>query len=223
MLKSLYSNIKIHLEESKPMGALQRILSLFGKTETPKIKNQFKPIVEIDYKNDNEQIILAKLDAQDKQYLAEIDNGQYEKHILDEGIPVGDIKLLSWIDKKPIDADFPVYFIYGFQINPRNETKVLKKRGFIRFATPSESLQGLLVAELKEILRKNNLPVSGKKEILLKRIQDNLTDEILSNYVNKKYYCVTESGLELLKKYPEEYVENFRIIPRLSTTLYTEN
>ncbi len=126
----------------------------------------------------------------------------YDKHLLAEGLSLGCIVLLWWSDGKSQDAYIPQYFLYDYYINANNEFKKLFDKELLRWSTPKEHLDKLKVVELKEILEKNGLPISGRKKAeLIERIKTNLTDDVLYQYVSKKVYKVTDSGKVLLDKY----------------------
>ncbi len=80
----------------------------------------------------------------------------------------------------------------------------LEKRGFIRFATPLESLERLKVNELREILNRADLPQTGKKTELIARIQENFTDDDLKDYFPDSKYTLTDLGKQELQD--NEYV-----------------
>ncbi|WP_195935759.1 SAP domain-containing protein [Lactococcus lactis] len=127
----------------------------------------------------------------------------YDKHMLEEGIPLGSLVLLWWSEGKKVDSTVPQYFLYDYSINSKKEVEKLFSKGYLRWSTPKEHLKSLKVPELKNILADNDLPVSGRKKIeLIERIKTNITDETLSKYITaKSSYKVTEPGEILLKKY----------------------
>ena len=51
--------------------------------------------------------------------------------------------------------------------------------------TAEEISKKYIVAELKDILRENGLKVSGKKDELIERLGENLTDEELKKYCRR--------------------------------------
>lgn len=113
---------------------------------------------------------------------------------------IGEIILLDWLEEKLTVATPPGYFAYTYGINHNNSIKLLKKEGLIRISAPSESLVGLKVTDLKQILSKNNLKVTGKKADLIQRIMDNLDEDIYSDKV-KPVWKKTNSGIYICDKY----------------------
>ncbi|MCK1248872.1 SAP domain-containing protein [Streptococcus uberis] len=111
-------------------------------------------------------------------------------------IKIGDIILLYWQDTSN-SKDFPSYFEYDYKINPGKHTDILIDMGYLELQKSERSLAKLKVTELKDILKYDNLPTSGKKEILIQRIMeifDTLESRIPSSL------CLTMLGQELLNK-----------------------
>ncbi|WP_347092537.1 SAP domain-containing protein [Streptococcus salivarius] len=116
--------------------------------------------------------------------------------VQESNLSVGDLILLYWQDTSSLD-EFPAYFEYDYHINPQKHRNKLIELGFLSYQKSSRSLAKLKVTELKTLLREANLPVSGKKTILVQRILDNfkqLEDKIPISL------CLTNKGVELLNK-----------------------
>ena len=71
--------------------------------------------------------------------------------------------------------------------------------GYFDEADPSESLTRYKVDDLKKILREYNLEVSGKKDILIQRLVENVPSDKLSKYVKTKMYAGRIHGTIWLK------------------------
>ncbi len=137
-------------------------------------------------KNDNSDIIVSR---------------KFTSSLLSEGITLGSIILLWWCDKKSYNTPAPKYFLERYSINTINEFERLINKGFLGWSTPKDHISTLGKDELKYILKNKSLSTTGQKKILVERIQKNISDETLSQYILKKTYKVTESGTKLLKKY----------------------
>lgn len=72
--------------------------------------------------------------------------------------------------------------------------KSLEERNFIRWAPISNSIKGLTIPRLKEILEKHDLSVSGKKAELVERIMCSISNEELENLNIEKKYELTDLG-----------------------------
>ena len=71
--------------------------------------------------------------------------------------------------------------------------------GFVEAAPAISGAGGLTVNELKEILRENNLKVSGKKAELIERLSENLKEDELKKYFKSPNYQISETGIEFIK------------------------
>lgn len=112
----------------------------------------------------------------------------------DNSLQMGDIILLYWIENSLHD-DFPAYFEYDYHINPQLHRNKLINMGMLEFKKSQKSLSKLKVIELKEILKNESLPTSGKKDKLVQRIIDNF--DILETRIPQAL-CLTESGEQVL-------------------------
>lgn len=125
----------------------------------------------------------------------------YDRHMLSEGIPLGDILLLYKSDGKPENDYVPSYLLYDYNINATDEYDNLLGKGYLRWGTPKENLDILKVTDLKNILKFHQLPMTGRKQDLINRICDNLSEDEVSTFATDRCYKITESGSALLDKY----------------------
>ena len=120
------------------------------------------------------------------------------------GLYVAEILLLYYCSegKYPNPArGYPQFWWYEYGIQDVDAMlQSLEARGFLCVGTAKDSLAGLKVDQLKEILRKHNLHVSGKKAELVARIQENVSEEdLVSDGVAYKY-ALTEMGKQELEE-----------------------
>ena len=115
---------------------------------------------------------------------------------------------------------FPNFWEFRYGLNPEKTVKKLLKLNFIRISTAKESLENIKTNDLKEILRKKELKVSGKKSELIKRVSDSVTEEELSIIFPDRFYRLTELGNS--EKTENEYVYIFEK-PRYGFTLWEVN
>ncbi|MFV5767264.1 SAP domain-containing protein [Mammaliicoccus sciuri] len=123
-------------------------------------------------------------------------------------LPVYDLLALHLnINRTKGNESNPNYFTDN-NINVMQRLKVLEKDEYLILKTdPTYSLQKLKIPELKDILRANNLKLTGKKQDLINRILDNL-QSIDSNTLNlPAVYVATDKGKDLIEKTP--YVKYF--------------
>ena len=81
-------------------------------------------------------------------------------------------------------------------------TNKLKKQAindaYIELASPLIAAKDLKVTELKDILKEHNLKISGKKDELIERLGENLSDDELKKHFKSKNYQISEKGLDFL-------------------------
>lgn len=119
---------------------------------------------------------------------------------------------LNWVSKKKkvpkTNADYPLYMAYELGIyDPIEKFAQMIQLQYILPASLSDSLRALKVSELKAILSKHGLPISGKKEDLINRIQNSGIDlKVLSL---EPSFVLSQSGKMLVQQY-QDYIELFR-------------
>lgn len=110
------------------------------------------------------------------------------------------IVFLNWCDKKGLglDADFyPDEIRYDLNIFlPHNRHKKFISLGLLQKHTYKDMLNSFKVTELREILRQNNLKVSGLKKDLVNRILKNTDLDDL-----ELTYTLTNKGKDLINRY----------------------
>lgn len=99
-------------------------------------------------------------------------------------------------------------FILEHRIDVMETIKKLLDNNYIFITNkPEISLNYLKVTELKDILRENNLKLSGKKEDLIDRLINSLDDSSLSNLDLPQVYKATSLGKNILEE--TEYINHF--------------
>lgn len=121
-------------------------------------------------------------------------------------------------DMRAINLKFAsVVFLYEKNLNPtklvkeshyknRYNTRLAKikkyvrEEGYVVDGTPLTAAKGAKVADLKKVLKKHDLMVSGTKDELIQRLGENLSEEELKKAFPKKTLEVTDKGLEFIEK-----------------------
>ncbi len=124
-----------------------------------------------------------------------------------------EISFLDYIDSKKVhELSLPGYWTYEYNLDFKYVISKLINNGYLIVSSTPDRLERLKVNELKDILRKHNLKVSGKKAELIQRIEENITTEQLSNYFNSHYdtlyYIATPSGKQLIKSQPKSVTKD---------------
>ncbi len=118
------------------------------------------------------------------------------------------------------DARVLIYYLrpsFSFQDLKQNEDEIgdvsfaitkLEKMGWIKEKNDKEILMKLFsVSELKEILRKNHMKISGRKEALVQRLLEKVPfSEFAYKYTNK-LYDITEDGQKQLHAKKQDYIQ----------------
>ena len=118
---------------------------------------------------------------------------------------------LNWANGKKIGKsliDYPQYIKYKCNINnPIDFHKKMINDGYLCTPEIDSLLAFYKVTELKQILSKNNLPTTGKKNILIQRIIDNVPKDTLEKIKNLfKGYVLSEKGRFFIDK-NNDYIE----------------
>ena len=118
---------------------------------------------------------------------------------------------LNWANGKKIGeslTDYPQYIKYECNINnPIDFHKKMINDGYLCTPEIDSLLTFYKVTELKQILSKNNLPTTGKKNILIQRIIDNVPKDTLEKIKNLfKGYVLSEKGRFFIDK-NNDYIE----------------
>lgn len=112
-----------------------------------------------------------------------------------------DVILLNYFNNRPANYKVPNNFLYLLDIPDLNlrQSQYIEK-GLLKVAPPDIQLNTFKVTELKDILRQNNLKVSGKKAELIIRLIDNLDSEKINELLaeNEPVYVLSDKSKELI-------------------------
>lgn len=136
----------------------------------------------------------------DNDSISTSQNNFYPDSLLLDELKIGEIILMDWLLNKKQNSSPPKYFAMVYNINANTAITKLKTKSFIRTATPSESLISLKVTDLKNILKLNNLKISGNKSELIKRIIDNISESEYAHLLSPSWN-LTKKGQRILDKY----------------------
>lgn len=119
-----------------------------------------------------------------------------------------------WAFSKPQpirdDGNYAGYFLYECGIRDCVKYhKQLIKEGYLIEAEPGEALELFKLPELKDMLRELNLPVSGKKAVLIERILENAERGFLDAHVPETVYKLSSEGAAFLQAH-DAYIQIHR-------------
>ena len=109
--------------------------------------------------------------------------------------------------------NYPRYLSYRYNIfNPVEYHKQMIAEGYLTEITDAATiLDKFRVAELKSILEEHQLPSKGRKDTLIQTIIDNIDINTLKI---KKYYTLTQKGIDHLEKFHYVFaVQPYDILP----------
>lgn len=109
------------------------------------------------------------------------------------------------LDNKKVMAhqSYPRYMEYRYGITKDLEElhSSLTQTNLLRVPEGTERLRTLKVTELKDILKQNALPVSGRKEDLIERIERNIDeDKLIAILPSDKVYYLSDEGRKFLEQ-----------------------
>ena len=92
-------------------------------------------------------------------------------------------------------SEYARYFLYECGIRDAVlYHRQLIKEGYFTKASMEEKLKTLKVADLKLMLKELEQPVTGKKDILIKRVLENADEQYINNHCESDVYELSEKG-----------------------------
>ncbi|MDD4781270.1 MAG: SAP domain-containing protein [Tissierellia bacterium] len=129
-----------------------------------------------------------------------------EMKVNEAGLYPHEILLLSYAPKYYVEGNsYPGFWWYQYGIKDVDKSlKSLLERGFLKVGSLKSAIEKETAVALKDLLKANNLKVSGKKAELVQRLLDEVPEEKLNAVFTKYTYELTGHGKEVLKKH--EYI-----------------
>lgn len=112
------------------------------------------------------------------------------------GLYPPEILLLSYAPKYHIKGNsFPGFWWYQYVVRDVDKSlKSLRDRGFLKVGSLKSAIEKETAVVLKDLLKANNLKVSGKKAELVQRLLDEMPEEKLKAIFMKYTYELTDTG-----------------------------
>lgn len=154
-------------------------------------------------KNDNLEVRDGKLVAKDENNnsdeLSDLE-ALYAQTVQSKYAPSFKIAYVLYLEafRKNPSKKFSDKIAKRYDTTPNKLKKQALKDEFIEPAPAISEAKSFKVSELKEILKKHDLKVSGKKDELIDRLSENLTEDELKKYFKSKNYQMSEKGCEFL-------------------------
>lgn len=114
-----------------------------------------------------------------------------------------EIFLLDYYDHRPVDEYLSEYWQSNVGEDYKERLDWLYKKGYLKIGSVEDSLPCLTVPALKDILRSKGFILSGRKDVLIQRILENIPVE---DYQDKlpKIYVLTEEGKHEVDNHADE-------------------
>ncbi|WP_025117110.1 SAP domain-containing protein [Lysinibacillus fusiformis] len=168
------------------MSLLKKMFGILSKPEV--VKEEISPV----FLEQNKEVKVEK----------KLSKQNFEVTITDGELSPEEILMLGAKEGSSANDDYyPGFWNYQYNINPKEVFVSLVRRGYFEETKSLENtLNSRSVDELKEILRKNELKLSGKKSVLIDRILNEMPKKDLANIELKSVYKLSLKGQELKNK-----------------------
>lgn len=141
------------------------------------------------------------------------------------GLYPHELLLLSYAEKYKFNQkSFDNFWLDDYNITNKKLQSMLKslvKREFLKIGSIEISLKNSKVEYIKQILKENNLKVSGKKSELISRLINNISESSLKNYFPEEFYSLTQKGQEELND--NSYIEYIKNKSYCNLTIWEAN
>lgn len=149
----------------------------------------------------SQNVLVPEKNQQPVQVAKQEPKKQFEGVPNKQGLYPSELLLLYYAPKYYVDSDsFPSFWNYQYGIeNVKSCLENLVNKGFLKKEMDLQmNLNDLKVVDLKNLLKDNSLPVTGKKDDLVKRIIEQISLDSLNANLKKLRFLRTESGEQAL-------------------------
>lgn len=177
MFKNFFKKIKQKHIDTKQLPVIEQSPTILNSKED-------KPINYM-----NEQIDTTSIEQDNIETLIQ------SAHLSDNGLYPHEILMLSYAEKYRVnETNFPQFWLHYGINNPGHLLSSLADRGFINTASVESTLNACKLTDLKNILKKYNLKLTGKKADLIERLIQNISIDELKSLFTNPIYSLTEKG-----------------------------
>ncbi len=155
----------------------------------------------------NETKYIKKKNEEMRQRVLSYDDSVSEKeikqalsNIQNDKLTIDEVEFLKYINNKKVDIKFSPRWEFEYEIRPRIEVAKLLKLQYITYSSWKDNIQNSTMTELKEVLKLENLKVSGNKQELIERAVGNIDMSLLKKTFNKSKYVLTEKGKKVIEQ-----------------------
>lgn len=133
---------------------------------------------------------------------------KFINNINEDKLTTSEIVFLKFMSNKDINITFSALWEFQYELKPRLEVAKLLKLEYLTYSSWKDDIISSTMTELKEILKKENLPISGSKQELIKRVLGNIDVDVLKDAIKIKKYVLTEKGRKILDEYKILFMSN---------------
>lgn len=131
------------------------------------------------------------------------------KNALNINLTDGEIIFLEYIEGHSTDINtYSKKYLYDYDLDYKETVKKLLSLKLICIGTPEQSLSLYKANDLKNYLKSNGLPTSGKKDDLIQRIITQTQN--YANFFHQRIYSLTEIGRTLISNYEINYIQSLK-------------
>lgn len=121
-------------------------------------------------------------------------------------------------------TDFPSFWAYEYGVDdPAGLLESLLDRGFLMYCTLSVTLSRLKVDELKTLLNDHGLSTNGKKDDLLRRIAEKISESEIESYCGKGYVPSDSGNEAILRNWYVHFLHKNKKDTRVTTMTVNEH
>lgn len=155
-------------------------------------------------RNDSLEVRDGKLvEKSDKKQNDELSNLEalYSQTVQSKYAPTFKVAYVLYLEhfRKNPSKEFSEKVAKKYDTTPNKLKKQAIEDAFIEIGSPLIEARSAKVSDLKEILKEHGLKVSGKKDELIERLGENLSEDELKNHFKSKNYQISAEGEEFLK------------------------
>lgn len=101
---------------------------------------------------------------------------------------------------------FEGFWYYDYQLqDPYPTLQMLWEQGYLQLGDLTGTLQRETAANLRQLLRRQGLPTSGNKQVLVQRLLDSVGPQALQQLFPHRRFCLTEKGQQIVAQNPGIY------------------
>lgn len=115
-------------------------------------------------------------------------------------LTANEIIFLKFMNNKSLDISFSPRWEFQYELKPRIELAKLLKLEYLTQSSWHNNVKNATTKELKEILKTEELKVTGNKQELIERVLGNIDADLLERTFNKGKYILTDKGNKIIEK-----------------------